>query len=153
MNCPTSPKCIGKLILRVSFGGSLALVGLVHYMTLHGTGDMPGFVDMVSMDLGPLTPLGTAWAYILPGLQIVGGVLIVLKYRPDIATWAAGIALASIAIGMLLKPVLTGADLGMSMGAVNNTMLWLLVYIMVVKCCLCCGKCETGSGGMEGGHM
>jgi hypothetical protein len=148
MKLPTSPKCIAKLVLRVSFGGALALVGLTHLM------DVSNFAPMVADGLGPLSPLGSLWGYILPLLQIVGGVLIVAKYRPDIATWAAGIALGSIVIGQLLKPVLGGVSLGdpMIMGAVNNTLLWLLVYLMVVKCCLCCGSCEQGSGG-GGGQM
>jgi len=137
MKCPTSPKCIAKLVFRVTFGLSLALVGLIHYMTL----DM--FTPMVADGLGPLTGLGTLWAYILPALQIVGGVLLVAEYRTDIGTWAAGVALGSIAVGMLLKSVLGGVALPEVMGAVNNTLLWLLVYVLVVKCCLCKG----GDGG------
>ena len=136
MKCPTSPKCIAKLVLRVTFGAALALIGVAHYMTLSG------FVGMVSSDLGALSALGKIWAYVLPARQIVGCVLIVAKYRTDIATWAAGVALGSIAVGMLLKAVVGGASLGDVMGAVNYTMVWLLVYVMVVKCCLssCCSE-------------
>lgn len=138
MKCPKSPKCIAKLCMRVAFGGALALVGVAHYMTLST------FKEMVAGGLGPIAMLGTVWAYVLPALMIVGGVLIVIKQKPDVAAWAAGVALASIAVGMLLKPVLGGVMLSEVMGAVNNSFIWLLVYAMVVKCCL--APCEKGGG-------
>lgn len=124
--------------MRVAFGGALALVGVAHYMTLSG------FKSMVSDGLGPVAPLGTIWAYVLPALMIVGGVLIVFKKKPDVAAWAAGVSLASIAVGMLLKPVLGGVALSEVMPAVINAFIWLLVYAMVVKCCL--APCEKGGG-------
>jgi uncharacterized membrane protein YphA (DoxX/SURF4 family) len=141
MSCPTSPKCIAKLCLRVGFGGALALVGVAHYM------DLAGFTGMVSGGLGALSGIGTLYAYILPALEIVGGVLIVAGQKHDVAAWCAGVALASIAIGMLLKPVLGGVGLGEVMPAANNTLLWLLVYVMVVKCCMSCGDGSCGGGG------
>ena len=77
MNCPTSPKCIAKLLLRVSFGAALLLVGVTHLQNLDG------FKGMVSGDLGRLAPLGTLWAYIYPLLMIVGGGLIVAGKKSD----------------------------------------------------------------------
>ena len=138
-----------KLLLRVSFGVALLLVGVAHYQ------DLSGFKVMVSGGLGPLAPLGTLWAYIFPLLMIVGGGLIVAGKKSDIAAWCAGIALASIPIGMLLKTVIGGVPLGEMMAAVHNAFLWLLVYVLVVKFCMCCDKCEpeTGGGGMSGGGM
>ncbi|HLC75941.1 MAG TPA: hypothetical protein VJB82_02370 [Candidatus Peribacterales bacterium] len=149
MCCPTSPTCVVKLLLRISFGVSLALVGVAHYMSISV------FASMVSQDLGFLTGLGTLWGYVLPALQIVGGVLIVANYRVDIGVWAAGVALASIAIGMLLKPILGGVDLSQVMSYTNDAFLWLLLYFFVVKCCLC-GSCKEGGAaccsGQSGGH-
>ena len=144
---PKDPKCVAKLALRIAFGGALALVGVNHYMSVGM------FAGMVSSSLGPLSGLGTLWAYVLPALQIAGGVLIVAGYRMDIAAWCAGIALASIIIGSLMRPILGDASLGdpMVMGAVNNTFIWLLVYLMVIKglCCGTCGK-EGEAGGSSG---
>ena len=106
---------------------------------------------MVAGDLGPLTPLGNLWAYVLPILQVVGGGLILANKRPDVAVWCAGIALASIAVGMPLKAVVGGADLGGVMQAANNALLWLIVYALVVKG-MCCGTCDSsGGGGQQGG--
>lgn len=141
-----SPKCIAKLILRISFGGALLLVGVTH---LQNVGEFKG---MVSGGLGPLAPLGNLWAYILPLLQIVGGGLIVAGKRADIAVWCAGIALASIIIGSLLRPIFGGIPLGdpMAMGAANNTFIWLIVYFLVVKS-MCCGSCDSHGGQGAGG--
>ena len=127
------PKCSAKLALRVSFGGSLLLVGIAHYMTLEM------FSGMVADGLGPLTFLGTIWAYVLPALQIVGGALFVVGMYYGVAAWTAGLALGSIPVGMLLKPVLSGVALPDMMPAAINAFIWLLVYVMVVKCCTCCG--------------
>lgn len=147
MSCPTSPKCIAKLLLRVGFGLALLLVGVAHFQTFSG------FQGMVADGLGPLKPLGSLWAYILPLLMIVGGGLIVAGKKSDIATWCAGIALVSIVVGMLLKTVIGGVPLEQMMATVHNTYLWLLIYLIVVKCCLSCEECETGGGGMGGEQM
>ena len=143
MSCDTkSPKCAAKLAVRVSFGLSLLLVGVAHYMTL----DM--FSGMVSDGLGALTLVGTIWAYVLPALMIVGGALFAVGMYYDIASWASGIALGSIPVGMLLKPVLSGVALPDVMPMANNALIWLLVYMWVVKFCACCGSsCSTGGSG------
>ena len=140
MCVPNSPKCIAKLCVRIGFGVALALFGIAHLRT------MDGFRVMVSDGLGPLAGLGTLWAYILPLLQIGGGVLLVANYRLDIAAWCAGIALASIAIGMPLKAVIGGVPLGEVAPAVNTTLLWLLVYLFVVKGLCCDAKKKEGAG-------
>lgn len=129
---PTHPKCIAALLLRVSFGLSLLFVGLVHYMTF------TAFSGMVSENLGVLSILGTIWAYILPGLMIVGGALFVIGLFPEIAAWTAGIALASIPAGMLLQSVLTAVPLAMNEAV--NAFIWLLVFFFVAKSSACCGS-------------
>lgn len=136
MHCDlNSPKSAMKVCLRLSFGLSLLCVGIVHYMTL----DM--FMGMTSEGLGPLTFLGTIWAYIMPALMILGGALFTISMYDNIAAWASGIALASIPVGMLLKSVLGGVPLPDMMAAAINAFIWLLVYVMVVKMCCCCGSC------------
>lgn len=143
--CPTSPKCVSRCLLKIAFGGALALFGLAHYL------DMQGFVAMVTGGFtGVLFALAKLWAYILPALMIIGGALLIANYRLDVAAWCAGIALASIAIGMPLKAVLGTTGLTVEIGqAVNNALLWLLIYVFVVKCSGCAHK--GGEGGMGGG--
>ena len=133
MKLPRHPKCIASLVVRVSFGLSLLFVGLVHYM------NFAAFKGMVSEDLGALSLFGTLWAYILPALMIIGGALLVIGMFLDIAAWTAGLALASIPAGMLLKSVLSGVSMANTMPAAINAFIWLIVYLIVVKssagCC------------------
>ena len=135
MSCtlPTSAKGIAGFSLRISFGAALFLVGVAHYLS------MDVFAGMVSSGLGPLEPLGTLWAYVLPALQIIGGGLIVMGKQPIAATWCTGVALGSIVIGMLLKPVIGGATLPDVMGAAQNGLLWLVAFVVVLHTC-CCKK-------------
>lgn len=137
---PSSPKGIAGLLLRYSFCVSLIFVGLAHYMTIDT------FAVMVSDGLGPLAPLGNLWAYIMPGLFIVGGLLLLVGKYVDIGAWAAGIGLGSIPAGMLLKPLMSGMGLSEMMPGAINAFIWLLVFVWVAKfagCGSCCinGKC------------
>ena len=138
-----NPKVAMKMVFTVSFGLSLLLVGIAHYMSLSD------FMGMVSGGLGALTILGTIWAYVLPALMIVGGALYVVGMRPDIAAWTAGVALGSIPVGMLLKTVLGGVALGEMMPHAINAFIWLIIYAFVVKMTCCCkGSCKA-SGDMK----
>lgn len=105
--------------LRIATGVSIAIVGLVHYL------QMTTFAGMVAKDLGTLTALGTAWAYILPALQIVGGLWFAFDKKNVVPALLLGVAFGSIAIGMVAKSVLSGTDLA-GMGASQNALLWLL---------------------------
>jgi uncharacterized membrane protein YphA (DoxX/SURF4 family) len=138
MKFPCHPKCIAACVVRVSFGLSLLFVGLVHYM------NFTAFKGMVSEDLAALTLFGTLWAYILPALMIVGGALLVIGMFLDVAAWTAGIALASIPAGMLLKSVLSGVSLATTMPSANDALLWLLIFFFVVKSSSCCGGGKDG---------
>ncbi|MBU0766216.1 hypothetical protein KKF55_00285 [Patescibacteria group bacterium] len=140
MKCsiPNEPKCIAGLLLRVGFGLSLLFVGLSHYMTFEG------FKSMTMDGLGVLEPLGLVWAFVLPALMILGGALFVINMYKEIATWAAGLALVSIPVGMLIKPILTNVALGDMMGPAINAFIWIIVYVLVVKISGCCGgSCGT----------
>ncbi|MFH1670541.1 MAG: hypothetical protein ABIA92_03050 [Patescibacteria group bacterium] len=135
VSLPSEPKCIAGLLLRVSFGLSLLFVGLAHYMTFEG------FKGMTVDGLGALEPLGMIWAFVMPALMIVGGALFVINMYKNIATWTAGLALASIPAGMLIKPVLTGVSLGDMMGPAINAFIWLIVFVFVVKFSSCGSSC------------
>ena len=145
--CPKSSKGIAGFCLRISFGLSLLFIGLAHYMT------MSGFTAMVTDGLGVLSPLGMIWSYILPGLMVVGGVLLTLDMQRHVGVWAAGVGLGSIPAGMLLKSVVTSASLADTMPAAINAFIWLIVFALVVKMMGCCcgnGSCSGGCG--CGGH-
>ena len=131
MSCcslPKDAKGVSAWVLRSAFGLALVFIGVKHLMTVDS------FAGFVAQDLGVLSPLGELWAYIYSILLVVGGVLFVLDIHRDKAAWAAGVALGSIVVGMLLKPLLGGVELGSVMPAVHNTWIWLLVYGYVVCC-------------------
>ena len=145
MSCDyKNPKAAMKLIVRVSFGLSLLLVGISHYMTF----DM--FLAMTTDGLGALTILGTVWAYVYPALLIVGGALFAIGMFTEVAAWTAGVALGSVPVGMLLKPVLGAVPLPDMMPAAINAFIWMLVYIFVVKFSCCCGG-GSSQGSSQGG--
>ncbi len=136
----TSPKGVAALAMRLGFGLSILLIGVHHYMNLSD------FIPSVSMGLGPLVPAGIIWAYILPALLIIGGALISIGLFVEVGAWTAGVALGSIAPGLLLKTLLSDGQIGleMVMPMVINTLIWLLVFFFVVKSMSCCGgKCGT----------
>ena len=138
MHCVKTPTGAMALCTRVSFGVSLLLVGLIHYMAFEG------FKGMASDGMGVLEPLGTLWAYILPALMIVGGALLALGMFMEIAAWLIGVALGSIPLGMLLKPLLSAMDTNLTsaMPMVVNAFIWILVAFFVIQTIDCCGSCK-----------
>ena len=134
--CPKTARGAAAFCVRVSFGVSLLLIGLSHFMTF------TAFKGMVMEGLGPLTALGALWAFILPALMVVGGALLVVGMYPEVAAWAAGVAIGSIPVGMLFKPILGGVALPDVMGAAINAFVWLILYVLVIKMTSCCGSCE-----------
>ena len=134
-----SSKGVAGTLLRISFGLALLLHGIALYK------GFSGFSGTVSSGLGPVAPLGMLWSYVLPGLMIVGGALLVVNKYRLYAAWAAGLALGSIPAGMLLKPLLSGESIG-TMESANMAFVWLLVYVFAVKSGSCCGgACQGGS--------
>jgi hypothetical protein len=64
----------------------------------------------------------------------------------DIAAWCGGVALLSIIIGMMLKDILGTVTMGEVAPAVQNALLWLLVYFFAVKSHCCSGGSGCGTG-------
>ena len=130
MNCvfsiPKNPKAIIGTVLRITFGFAILFIGVSHYQ---GIGE---FVGMTTSELGPLSFFGAVWAHILPALMIIGGALFVLKKKPVISTWCITIALASIVVGMLLKPVISGNPgmLGSAMSMAQSAFMWLIFFVI-----------------------
>lgn len=127
------------MLLRVSFGVSLAMIGVIHYQTLDG------YITMVSGGLGSLAILGTVWAYAAPAAMILGGLLLAVGRYSLYGAWIAGVPLALIPVGLLLGPLVTGAELTPAMGMVNAHLVWLLVFFFVAKSGSCCGNCAAPS--------
>lgn len=136
---PLSPKGAAGICLRAAFGVSLVMMGIIHYTTIKG------YALMSSEGLGPLEMLGTAAAYILPALMIIGGALIAIGKFMPIGAWVAGVALAVIAPGLLLKSVMTGVSPVDLMPMVINTFVWILLYYFAVKSACCCGSGSCGT--------
>ncbi|MFH0770505.1 MAG: hypothetical protein V1926_03960 [Candidatus Peregrinibacteria bacterium] len=142
LSCLKNPKCSFGLLLRISFGVSLLFMGLTHYMNL------AGFVAMARDGMGALEFVGVIWAYILPALMILGGALVAVGLFPEIGVAASAVALGSIPVGMLARPVLTGVSVTDVMPAAINAFIWLIVLFLVVKTmgCCCGGYCSEEGG-------
>jgi len=130
---------VSTLVVRIGFGVALALVGIAHYL------DAATFAEAVGRGLGTLEPIGMAWGYLLPGLMIVGGVLIALGFFPAVGTFIAGLALVSIPAGLMLKSVLSGLSLNDTMPPAMNAIVWILFYVAAVRGFSCQSACEMPS--------
>ncbi len=130
--CSTDPKYIVRMLLRITLGFSLAFVGFTHYRD-------PEFAVQVGAGLGALGPIGYVWGFVLPGLYIFGGLLLAFGIFPA-AAYAAGIALASIPAGLLLKSAMGTLPLESSMPAALNAFIWLLVLAFSLPRCCCSPK-------------
>ncbi len=127
---------VAAVVVRVGFGVALALVGIAHYI------DAATFAEAVGRGLGSLETIGMMWGYLLPGLMIVGGVLIALGFLPPVGALIAGCALVSIPVGLMLKSVLSGMSLNDTMPPTMNAIVWILFYIAAVRGLpsACCGS-------------
>lgn len=121
------PASVATLVVRIGFGVSLALVGIAHYL------DAATFAEAVGRGLGSIEPIGMAWGYLLPGLMIVGGVLIALGFFPAVGALIAGVALVSIPAGLMLKSVLSGLSLNDTMPPAMNAIVWILFYVAAIR--------------------
>lgn len=139
-------KWISRSVVRVGFGLALLFAGISHYR------DASGFAMSVGNGLGPdwLVGIGTVWGYILPALMIVGGLSLALGLFTKTGVYAAGIALASIPAGLMLKSAVSGISLGDTMPPAMNAFVWILIFLVAAKAtgshaesCFCdVGCCE-----------
>lgn len=128
---------VAKTVVRIGFGLSLALVGVAHYQ------DAATFAEAVGRGLGVLEGAGMVWGFLLPGLMIVGGVLMALGFMPAVGTFVAGLALVSIPAGLMLKSVLSGLSLNDTMPPAMNAIVWILFYAAAARG-LGCHGCACG---------
>lgn len=120
---------VAKSVVRVGFGLAIALVGVAHYMDAHTFAEAVGR----GLEYPWLENVGMVWGYLLPGLMIVGGVLIAIGYMPAVGSLVAGVALVSIPVGLMLKSVLSGLSLNDTMPPAMNAIVWVLFYVAAVR--------------------
>ena len=120
---------VAKSVVRVGFGLALALVGVAHYMDAHTFAEAVGR----GLEYPWLENAGMVWGYLLPGLMIVGGILIAIGYMPAVGSLVAGVALVSIPVGLMLKSVLSGLSLNDTMPPAMNAIVWVLFYVAAVR--------------------
>lgn len=128
-------------MVRIGFGLALAFVGIAHYQDLQ-------YAESVGRGLGILEPVGMIWGYILPGLMIIGGLLLAFGIYMRVAAVTAGLALSSILAGLMLKSAM-GVALSDTMPLAIDTLVWMLVFLLVTKTAcgpMCGGECSTGCG-------
>jgi hypothetical protein len=145
--CSSTPNGIARLLCRIAFGLSIAIIGIAHYQ------NFPGFSVMVTDGFDSGSPLGfvyylaRGWAYVMPALLIFGGGLMAINRLPKIAAWMSGLALASIPVGMLLKMVTAGVGLDDTMPAAMISLIWIIAFLQVTKGMgEDCGGCGAGGG-------
>lgn len=140
-------KWISKQIVRVGFGLALLFTGIAHYRTASD------FATSVGNGLGPdwLVGIGVVWGYILPALLIIGGITLTFNLFTKVGIWAAGLALASIPAGLMLKSAMSGVSLGDTMPPAMNAYVWIIVFLFAAKAtgshaddCFCDVECCCG---------
>jgi hypothetical protein len=138
----TSPKCTAKKIVRVGFGLALAFVGFAHYQDAE-------FAESVGRGLNALEPIGMVWGYILPGLMILGGLLLAFGIYANVAAGIIAVALVSIPVGLMLKSAIGGIGLDVTMPAAMNAFVWIAVFLLVLRKSSCSGACAGCPCGMD----
>jgi hypothetical protein len=116
-----------SLILRVSVGITMVLIGISAYR------DFAPFVANVTDGLGFVAAFGTVWAYLLPALLIFGGIFLAIGRYGYISVLTAGVALASVPIGLMLKNTITGLPLPDMMAAAYPSMVWIIAFYLAVN--------------------
>lgn len=122
-----STSFVSNLILRVSVGISMILIGIAEYR------DFAPFVANVTDGLGFLSAFGTVWAYIMPALLVFGGGMLAIGRYSLITAWAGGVAIGLIPIGLLLKTIMTGSPLPDILTAVYPMLIWFIAFYLAVN--------------------
>jgi uncharacterized membrane protein YphA (DoxX/SURF4 family) len=152
MSCCSSGKsslgCCSVWLPRIGFGVMMIGFGVSHFR------DLPGFIGMTQSpftSIPALAMIAGVLAYVIPVLEIVGGILFATKQLSHVAKfcllatfggimgWAGvGMMVADPSMGMMLGTAFQGASIG------------LIVYWVIKKmsCCgakSCGGSCSVGT--------
>lgn len=144
-------RCCGMVtpwFVRIGFGVALAAYGVAHYRFIG---------SFVPMAVGPfqgipfLATIVWLLAYIVPGLQIVGGVLVAVRQFCSIAKFCVLAALGGI-IGWAGLAIMVGPmEIAQAMsGAILNATVFLVLYVLVKKFDCCGSACLPNGGKAEG---
>lgn len=123
----SSVQVVSNLFLRLSVGLPMILIGISEYR------DFAPFSANVTDGLGSLQMFGTVWAFLLPGLLILGGGMLIVGRYSFVAAWVGGIALGSIPAGLLLKTVMTGLPLPAMLREVSPVMIWIIAFYFALN--------------------
>ena len=119
-----SSQAVAHLMLRSALGATLVLIGISAYR------NFAPFVANVTDGLGPIQYVVTAWAFVLPGLLIIGGALLAVGRYSWVAAWMCGLAVGSVPVGLVLKTVITGLPLPDMMAAGYPSIIWIIgIYL------------------------
>lgn len=105
----------------------MVLIGISAYR------DFAPFVANVTDGLGFVGAFGTVWAYLMPALLIFGGIFLAIGRYGYISVLTAGMALASVPIGLMLKNTITGLPLPDMMAAAYPSMVWIIAFYLAVN--------------------
>lgn len=123
----TSASAASNLILRVSVGVTMVLIGISEYR------DFAPFVFSVTDGLGWMSGVGTVFAYIMPALLIFGGGMLAVGRYAFVAAWAGGIALGIIPVALVLKTVMTGSPLPNMLTAAYPPVVWIIAFYLALN--------------------
>lgn len=122
-----SPSATSNLILRVSLGLTMVLIGASAYR------DFAPFVANLTDGLGFLSAFGYVWAFLLPALLIFGGGMLAIGRYSYVAALTGGLALGSVPVGLMLKNVMTGVPLPDMMAAAYPTVVWMIAFYLAIN--------------------
>lgn len=105
----------------------MIIVGISEYR------DFAPFSANVTDGLGGFAVFGTLWAYLLPGLLILGGGMLVVGRYAFVAAWVGGIALGSVPTGLLLKTLMTGLPLPAMLKEVYPALIWIIAFYLALN--------------------
>ncbi len=123
----TSASAVSNLILRVSVGVTMLLIGISEYR------DFAPFLASVTDGLGWMSSVVTVFAYMLPALLIFGGGLLAIGRYSFVAAWTGGIALGLVPVGLVLKTVMTGSPLPDMLTAAYPPVVWLIAFYLALN--------------------
>lgn len=118
---------VSNLILRVSLGLTMILIGIAQYR------DFAPFVANVTDGLGFLSAFGTVWSYLLPALLVFGGGMLAVGRYTLVTAWVGGVAIGSIPLGLILKTVMTGLPLPDMLNAIYPMLIWFIAFYLAVN--------------------
>lgn len=140
--------CVSPWLARIGFGVALAGFGVYHYRFFSGES---GFYTMATGPLSTvpvLAMIAGGLAYVVPALEIVGGLLFAVKQLCTISKFCILASLGGI-LGWAGLTMMVGTAEGIvgAGQAINGTLLFLLGYLAVKKMKCCCSWCSPGGCG------